>query len=149
MNTSCNKGWKCTRTLDLKTPTDHSVRIMWKYSTKHKSVAVAKRDFWINKWDKIQLVKILWQPTVCKKIVRDQQGKFLWIKTYNWQENYFQSRGNWSFWSRTILLHTVICILFQKSYKLKNLAENSLQHTCTVCKKIVRDQKLQFPLDWK
>jgi hypothetical protein len=43
--------------------------------------------------------------TVCKKIVRDQQGKFLWIKTYNWQENYFQSRGNWSFWSRTI--HTV------------------------------------------
>ena len=32
--------------------------------------------------------------TVCKKIVRDQQEKFFWIKTYNWQENYFQSRGN-------------------------------------------------------
>jgi hypothetical protein len=26
---------------------------------------------------------------VCKKIVRDQQEKFIWIKAYNWQENYF------------------------------------------------------------
>ena len=43
-----------------------------------------------------------------KNIVRDQQEKFLWIKTYNWQENYFQFRGNWSFWSRTIFLHTVL-----------------------------------------
>ena len=32
------------------------------------------------------------KSTVCKKIVRDQQGKFLWIKTSNWQENYFQPK---------------------------------------------------------
>jgi hypothetical protein len=50
--------------------------------------------------------------TVCKKIVRDQQRKFLWIKTYNWQENYFQSRGNWNFWSRPIFLHNVDAYIF-------------------------------------
>jgi hypothetical protein len=38
--------------------------------------------------------KVTFCYTVCKKIVRDQQRKFLWIKTYNWQENYFQSKGN-------------------------------------------------------
>ena len=42
-----------------------------------------------------------------EKIVREQQGKFLWIKAYTLQENYFQSRENWIFYSRTIFLHTV------------------------------------------
>ena len=57
----------------------------------------------------LRLFKLI---SVCKKIVRVQQGKFLWIKTYNWQENYFQSRGNWSFWSRRIFLHTVCSIKY-------------------------------------
>jgi hypothetical protein len=51
--------------------------------------------------------------TVCKKIVRDQQEKFLWIQFYIWQENNFQSRGNKSFWSRTIFLHTVHIAIIQ------------------------------------
>ena len=45
--------------------------------------------------------------TVCKKIVRDQQGTFLWIKTYNLQEHFFQSREIGPCWSRTIFLHTL------------------------------------------
>ena len=57
--------------------------------------------------------------TVCKKIVQDQQGKFIWIKTYNWQEHYFQSREIGPCWSRTIFLHTVYCDVFTQT-KIKN-----------------------------
>jgi hypothetical protein len=46
--------------------------------------------------------------TVCEKIVREQQGEFLWIKAYNLQENYFQSRENWTFSARTIFLHMYV-----------------------------------------